>query len=141
MIRKPERSILSRSKQIVLCAAASILSISAASAVFAKDKAQEVLSKYEKTGETQTCLMLRSVRDTDALDDYTLLVEAGGSIYLNELNGRCIGLAREQRYTRQSPQARMCKGDIIQVVDFSGITLGSCSLGEFEKLTELPQSD
>ncbi|WP_428408925.1 hypothetical protein [Hyphococcus sp.] len=104
-------------------------------------EAQKKLSKYEKTGETLTCLPLHAVRDTDALDDYTLLVEATGGVYLNELNGRCSGLGREERYVRRSSDARMCKGDIIRVIDSFGTTMGSCSLGAFEKLSELPEED
>ncbi|WP_425409095.1 hypothetical protein [Hyphococcus sp.] len=102
------------------------------------DRAKEMLSQYERTGETVSCLSLRRVDDTDAVDDFTLLVEArGGDLYLNELNGRCIGLEREQRYVRKSTQAQMCRGDIIQVVDNSGISFGSCGLGEFEKLSKI----
>lgn len=107
-----------------------------------QDKVQELLSKYEKTGESQSCLMLSTVRDTDALDDYTLLVEAsGGVVYLNELNGRCSGLGREGRYVRRSPSTQMCKGDIIRVINSFGATLGSCSLGAFEKLSEIPEEE
>ena len=105
------------------------------------DKAQKILSKYEKTGESVNCLMAHSVRDTDALDDYTLLVEASGGVYLNELNGRCAGLGREGRYVRKSSDTRMCKGDIIRVVDSFGTMTGSCSLGAFEKLSEIPEDE
>lgn len=108
----------------------------------AQDKVQELLSKYEKTGESQTCLMLSIVSDTDALDDYTLMVEvSGGGIYLNELNGRCSGLGREGRYVRRSTTSQMCKGDIIRVIDSFGTMLGSCSLGAFEKLSEVPEDE
>ncbi|MAW78604.1 MAG: hypothetical protein CMI63_00050 [Parvularcula sp.] len=107
-----------------------------------EEKAQELLSRYEKTGENVNCLRLNSIRDTDALDDYTLLVEvSGGDIYINELNGRCSGLGREQRYARSSTEARMCKGDIIRVLDSFGNMRGSCSLGAFEKLSELSEQE
>ncbi|WP_375202697.1 DUF6491 family protein [Hyphococcus sp.] len=108
----------------------------------ASEKAQATLSKYEKTGESRNCLMLSSVRDTDPLDDYTLLVEAsGGAVYLNELNGRCTGLGRERRYVRRSSSTNMCKGDIIRVIDSFGNTRGSCSLGAFEALSEISQDE
>ena len=111
-------------------------------AVAAKtSKVQEVLSKYEKTGESVNCLRARSLSETDVLDDYTILVEAPGGVYLNELNGRCSGLAREERYVRDSPDARLCKGDIIRVIDTFGNMMGSCSLGAFEKLSEIEQAD
>lgn len=105
------------------------------------DRAREKLSKYEKTGETVSCLMSRRVDSTDALDDYSMLVEAGNDLYLNELNGRCSGLAREQRFLRVSPQARMCRGDIIRVIDTSGNQWGSCSLGKFQKLIEIEDAE
>ncbi|MEO1135042.1 MAG: DUF6491 family protein [Pseudomonadota bacterium] len=141
MIRKSDLGKHAVVRALALCVLASGISVGAANAGPRGDKAQETLAKYEKTGETQNCLSLRAVRDTDALDDYTLLVEAGGSIYLNELSGRCIGLEREQRYTRRSTQARMCRGDIIQVIDINGTPLGSCSLGDFEKLNEVPETE
>jgi len=122
--------------------ASAILATGALAFAPAKDKVQELLSKYEKTGESQNCLMLSAVRDTDALDDYTLLVEASGAaVYLNELNGRCTGLGREGRYVRRSSSSQMCKGDIIRVINSFGATLGSCSLGAFEKLSEIPEGE
>lgn len=124
---------------------AGLVAVSAASGALAyassSDKVQKTLSKYEKTGEVVSCLMLASVRDTDALDDYTLLVEASGDVYLNELNGRCSGLGREGRYARRSSGSRMCRGDIIHVLDSFGNVRGSCSLGSFEKLSEIPQDE
>ncbi len=131
-------------RRILTLALAGFVAAGTAGAAFAlsSEEAQKKLAKYEKTGEAVTCLPLHSVRDTDALDDYTLLVEAsGGSVYLNELNGRCSGLGREERYVRRSSNARMCKGDIIRVIDSFGTTMGSCSLGAFEKLSELPEEE
>ncbi len=102
------------------------------------DRAQELLSQYEKTGETVNCISLRRVKDTDAVDDYTMLIEAsGGDMYLNELSGRCIGLSFEQRYIHKASQSQMCRGDIIQVIDAFGKPRGSCGLGDFEKLSKI----
>ncbi len=103
--------------------------------------AEDVLAKYEKTGEHVSCLPLRTVRNTTVLDDYAMLVEAGGDIYLNELNNRCAGLGRERRYSRESTTGQMCRGDIIRVLDSFGGFAGSCSLGAFEKLNEIPDDD
>ena len=122
--------------------AAGILMVSVSAQAFAQsDKVIDLLSSYEKTGEAMTCLPLHSVRDTDVVDDYALLVETNGAVYLNELNGRCAGLAREERYSRQSSTNSMCRGDIIRVVNSFGHTLGSCSLGAFEKLKTLPETE
>ena len=128
------------SRLIMGSVAVIVMTTSASALLFNResDRAQEMLSQYERTGETVTCLSLHNIRDTDAVDDFTLLVEAPrGEIYLNELNNRCIGLAREQRYIHKTSQNKLCKGDIIQVVDSFGNPLGSCGLGEFEKLSKI----
>ncbi|GJL92945.1 hypothetical protein [Hyphococcus sp.] len=114
--------------------------LSASEASSKADKAQEELSKYEKTGDSVSCLMLRSIRDTDILDDFTMLVKASGKTYLNEMSGRCSGLAREGRYVHRAAGSGMCQGDIIQVIDSFGTMRGSCSLGEFEELSEIDQA-
>ena len=102
--------------------------------------APDILSGYEKTGETETCLIRRLVRDQDVVDDYSILFEtAGRTVYLNELNGRCIGLGREQRFIAVSPETRMCAGQIITVIDNFGNAFGSCSLGKFQELSKIEQ--
>ncbi len=121
-----------------VCAGAiAIGAIGAYAASSRADKAQEELSKYEKTGNSVSCLMLRSIRDTDILDDFTMLVEASGKTYLVEMSGRCSGLAREGRYVHRANGSSMCQGDIIQVIDSFGTMRGSCSLGDFEELSEI----
>ncbi len=125
-----------------LALAAIVVAAGAATGALARaDKARELLSQYEKTGETVSCLSLRNVRDTDIVDDYAMLVEASGDVYLNELSGRCIGLSREGRYIHDSATGQMCRGDIIRVMDSFGRSLGGCGLGAFEKLKEIPQEE
>lgn len=123
-------------------AALALAFLVAAGPALAGDKARDALSGYEKTGETAACIQLRSIRDTDFLDDYTMLVEvAGGGVYLNELKNRCAGVFREQRYIHNTSTNNMCSGDILRVVDSFGTVLGSCSLGVFEKLEKLPPKE
>lgn len=98
------------------------------------------LAGYEKTGEVVRCLPLTQVRDSDAIDDTALLFETrGGDMYLNELRGQCIGLGRHDRYSYKTTQNQVCAGDIITVADSVGNSIGSCGLGEFEALAELPE--
>ncbi len=131
-----------RLKSIAAFASAACLIATGAGAINSSpDKVQEKLSKFEKTGETTSCLMLRSIRDTDIVDDNTMLIEASGETYLNELSGRCSGLSREGRYVHKSSGARMCQGDILQVIDSFGTMRGACSLGPFEKLSKIPQAE
>lgn len=129
---------------IFSAAAALVMTTSAGAFLLGRDsdKAQETLSKYERTGEMVSCVQLRQIEDTDALDDYTLLVELrNGDMYLNELSGRCIGLEREQRYVHQTTMTRMCRGDIIRVLDSFGNERGGCGLGDFEKLSKIDNPD
>jgi hypothetical protein len=100
---------------------------------------EEVLSKYEKTGETTTCLSLMTIRRTDVVDDYAMLVSTGRDTYINEMKGRCVGLRRESRYVHEATTGKMCNGDIIRVLDSFGGFRGSCTLGDFEKVIEIPE--
>ena len=100
--------------------------------------APDILAGYEKTGKTETCLIRRQVRSQDVIDDYSILFEtAGRTVYLNELNGRCIGLGRERSFVAVSPETRMCSGQIITVIDNFGNAFGSCSLGKFQELSKI----
>lgn len=127
------RSIYSICAAATGCAAA----LSVGLAALAGDRADRVLANYEKTGETVTCLNLSQVRDSNPLDDQAILFETSGGVYLNELNGRCNRLGRERRFSYSTPQNRICKGEIITVVDSIGVTMGSCSLGDFQELSKI----
>jgi hypothetical protein len=100
-------------------------------------KAADILSAYEPSGETQSCLMLRQIDAIRPIDDETFLVETnGGAYYVNHPTHACSGAARANRrleYTTSQPT--LCAGDIIRVVDNSGgFMAGSCALGQFERL-------
>ena len=123
--------------------ATAMASLLAAGAAFgARAPTQDILSQYEKTGEFRSCIPLRSIRDTDFLDDYTMMVTVtGGDVYLNEFSSRCAGVYREQRYYHKTSTNDMCRGDIIRVVDAFGSPRGACGLSQFEKLEQLPQPE
>jgi hypothetical protein len=133
------------STKLFISAAALIVMTTSAGALLLgreSDKAKEMLSQYERTGEAVSCVLLRNVEDTDAVDDYTLLVEMrNGEMYLNELSGRCAGLEFEQRYVHESTASRMCRGDTIRVLDAFGTERGGCGLGDFEKLSKIENPD
>lgn len=106
------------------------------------EQAKEILSQFEKTGESVYCLSLAAVRSTKAVDDHAMIILAqGGKVYLSELHGRCIGLGREQRYIHDATTNKMCRGDTIRVVSNFGTPIGSCSFGNFEKLKEISQPE
>ena len=105
------------------------------------DKVAEQLAGFEATGESTSCLNVTRIRSIDALDDYRFLVRAtGNDYYLNEVSGRCSGASRagnRLQYTISGGQ--LCRNQIINVVDnSSGMMVGGCGLGSFEKLAEVP---
>ena len=104
----------------------------------------ERLAKYEKTGETETCLSVRRINAITPLDDRNFLVRVGvNDYYLNQPRGRCAGAARfGNRLQYKVHGGSLCRNEIIQVVDnSSGLTGGSCGLGSFEKLEEVDDTN
>lgn len=113
---------------------------------------QEDEQAKEATGEsvdemtddlTRSCITLRSLRRTDAIDDRNILFRMRGrTVYHNILPARCGGLARENRISYDSRFGRLCKGDMIRVLhsnSFSTFGVGEgfgCRLGAFHKITQ-----
>ena len=130
---------------IAFCASVAAISGANAYAMAQKsDRLAETLEKYERTGEFENCLSLRSIRSMTALDDEHFLVRVGGGrYYLNETR-RCSGASRfgnRIQYTIRGV-SQLCKNEIITIVDNStGITVGSCGLNAFERLEEKPADD
>ncbi|MHA7872858.1 MAG: DUF6491 family protein [Hyphococcus sp.] len=125
-----------RAKHIMTLSAFSL----AASIGAAKASDEGLLAGYEKTGETTRCIPLTQLRGSDPVDDTAMLFELrNGEMYLNELRGKCIGLKRNDRYSFQTTQNQICVGDVIVISNRAGtVPLGSCGLGEFEALAEIP---
>ncbi|MEX0643884.1 MAG: hypothetical protein WD076_01130 [Parvularculaceae bacterium] len=101
------------------------------------DKAAERLAEFERTGDTTTCLSLRSVSQITPLSETQFLVRVGVSdYYLNEVSGRCANA--DSAFTRleyTTSLSQLCRGEIIRVVDNgTGMLAGSCGLGDFERL-------
>lgn len=123
----------------VLASAAVVAAAGCATAREAEEMSAEVaerLAEFEPTGETQTCLSVSQIRSIDPLDEWRFLVRAGGGYYLNEVSGRCNDADRagnRLQYTISTGQ--LCRNEIITVVDnINGFTVGSCGLGDFQKL-------
>ncbi len=105
------------------------------------DKVAAKLADFESTGETISCLNTTQIRTMDALDDWRFLIRAsGGDYYLNEVPNRCNGAARAGNYIQyRISGSQLCRNQIVTVVDqTSGMTVGSCGLGSFEKLEKAP---
>lgn len=107
-------------------------------------KVAERLAQFEPTGKTQSCLPLTQIQSIDPLDDYRFLVETrGGDYYLNKASGRCSSAGRPGYFIEYTVSgSTLCRNEIVRVVDnASGITAGSCGLGDFEALEEAPPAD
>ncbi|UTW54996.1 hypothetical protein [Kordiimonas sp. SCSIO 12610] len=101
-----------------------------------------IMEKYEKNGKIKRCVNLRRLRESKVIDDKTIFFRGIGKTgYLNRLNGNCIGLAREERFSYSTTINQLCRGEILTVLDNFGRPWGSCGLGEFEELSKKTTSD
>lgn len=106
-------------------------------------EAAEALSKYERTGETRSCMSTTQISAINPLDAHHFLVRVGVSkYYLNETSG-CRGAGRAfNRIQYEVSGGQLCRNQIVQVVDnSSGFIVGSCGLGEFEELIAIDPAD
>ena len=89
--------------------------------------------------EGERCIITRNIRNTDILDERTILFRMrGGDYYLNYLRNDCPGLVREERFSYRTTGGRLCQVDTIRVLEqFGGfIQEGmSCGLGVFYPIT------
>lgn len=106
------------------------------------EKAAAKLADYEKTGESESCISLSRIDQIDPLSDSLFLVRAkGNDYYLNEVSGRCTNAGRSfTRLQYTTSLSQLCRNEIITVVDNqNGFTVGSCSLGAFERAEKKPK--
>ena len=119
-----------------------------AGAAFASDarmvssKGSELLAKYQPTGDTVSCLLLRQIDSMKFVEDSLILIETnGGKYYLNQTSNDCNGARGNRRIEYITTGSALCRNEIIRVVDNgSGTFMGSCSLGAFERLEEKTES-
>jgi hypothetical protein len=103
-------------------------------------KLQE-LTAGKVAGPAMACLppSVRS-RNMVTIDDSTIAyVDSSSRVYVNHLRGECSNL-RNGFYTLvvRSSGSGTCSGDIADVADIrTGITAGSCALGEFVPYTRI----
>jgi hypothetical protein len=84
-------------------------------------------------GRPEKCLPLQRSNDMVVIDDDTILYRDGRTTYLNRPLGSCNMLGRgSYALVTRSTGSALCRGDIANVVDAStGVTVGSCALGDF----------
>lgn len=90
-------------------------------------------------GAPLTCLP--TFRSNDMIrvsDDVAVFRDGPNRVYVNRLNGRCSGLGNPNYalVTKTIGASSACRGDIARVVDLAtGMTVGSCSFGDFVPYT------
>ena len=111
--------------------------------------AQEGAAETEAVGETEEdltfdregerCISTRAIRDTQIIDDRTILFRMrGGDVYVNNLTNTCRGLRRERRFSYRPTAGRLCDVDTIRVIEsFGGVIQEgiACGLGSFYPIT------
>src|SRR5262245_7366185 len=82
------------------------------------------------------CLTIARIRDTDILDDRTILFHLRGNkeVYRTYLPRECPGLERNDRFSYRSTNGQLCDVDQITVLEQTGLGLSpgfTCQLGGF----------
>lgn len=96
--------------------------------------------RYQPTGKMKSCISLRSLRNSQIIDDQTIFFSGiGRRVYFNRLPRRCSRLAVEERFSYRSSVGQLCKSDFITVLDSMGSSLNSCGLGQFEEWEKKPK--
>lgn len=106
------------------------------------EKVAKELAKYERTGETKTCINASRIRNTKVLDDYTIIFNSRNKTsYLVTLNQRCHGLGFEESIAYTVRGGSLCQTDIFNVLSRSGGSFprATCGLAPFEVLKKLPR--
>jgi hypothetical protein len=109
-----------------------LLVIAAAAPGAARDRDQ--LPMATPVGKAETCIPLRSIRQTHVRNDHVIDFDmSGGKVYRNTLPGGCPGLGFNESFAYQTSLSQLCSTDIITVLQSPGPQRGaSCGLGQFQ---------
>ena len=112
-------------------------------AAYRSAEAQQQLAKMlagKAAGKPVACLPSWKSGDMVVIDDSTVVFRGSPSrVYVNNFRGECprLGSGWYALVTRQTGSS-LCSGEIAQVLDTSsGMTVGSCVLGEFTPYTRV----
>lgn len=106
------------------------------------EEAAYIPDGYELTGESRTCLSLRTVDDIDTSHENAWIVTmVNRQTYLTRVGNGCSSATSPFTYiSYQVSGSQLCRGEIVRVIDQgTHSTVGSCSIGEFEELSPLPE--
>ncbi|QDP19423.1 hypothetical protein [Sphingomonas xanthus] len=84
-------------------------------------------------GPTKSCIPNYPSTQMQVIDDYTILFDAGSTVYVQNPQGGCRGLANGS-YTLVTRQygTQLCANDIHRMVDLqTGMQGGACVFSEF----------
>lgn len=118
------------------CASANSPEVAAARAERdARDEAAlaKALAGKVQSGSPQSCITLHMVRSSKTIGNRAVIYDMGGGlVYVNNLQGGCVGLDDRNALITRTPTSQLCRGDIATVADLTaGITTGSCVFGDF----------
>ena len=129
-----------------LAAAATAALLSASSATIARPghitDPSPALAKAlagRTAGPAVRCVPHFRSSDMKIIDDGTIVVGEGKTVYLQKPVGGCPGLSLggNSLVARQFATNRMCQGDINEVLDVrNGVTVGSCVFEDFIPYTK-----
>ena len=91
-------------------------------------------------GKVEQCLPLHRSRDMEVIDDHTILFRDGRTVYVNTTLGDCNNMSDDSyALVTRNVGPQLCRGDLATVTDASsGMTVGSCSLGDFVPYSPAP---
>jgi hypothetical protein len=91
--------------------------------------------------ERADCLLSRNIAQTAAGNDRHWYARTrDGKWWRNTME--CPGLAPRRALVHSSPIGSQCRGDVVQVMDFTmgGVNFGGCGLGDWERTDNPPDS-
>lgn len=105
------------------------------------DKVAAFYEKYEKTGETERCLLTENINEMRAITDSLFFIRYNlNAYYINDLGGNCNGASQAGTvlaYTTSG--AELCRNDLVRVVDLQGgFSRSGCGISDFEAITLKP---
>ena len=99
----------------------------------AEARLQQELAGLAVAGPAESCIPNYRADQMVVVDDSTILFRDGPTrVWRNEVQGSCSGLGMGHTLVLRSSGGSLCRGEIGQTVDLnSGVTMGSCVLGDF----------
>jgi hypothetical protein len=93
-------------------------------------QAENQAEKY--LGEREMCLDVSRIKESLVLDDQCIIFETyGGGFYVNRLPVPCHGLRIANGFAYETHYQKLCKQEIIEVLENGSATAATCVLREF----------